>query len=188
MQALALASGSALLGAAIMAVFVVGTFPLFAVMGYLIHKVATVWRGRLAIVTGIVVVALGSYTVLGSLEVLGSPITRDSLAQAVGIREAPTPSTDTVRMQNNRQIVTITARSTSYTPKSAQLDSGVTTTLIVRSKNVGGCAKSFVVPSMNIERLLPTNGDTRIELGALHSGTVRYSCGMGMYTGVLTVR
>lgn len=40
-EALALASGSALSGAAIMAVFVLGTSPLFALLGYAARRVAT---------------------------------------------------------------------------------------------------------------------------------------------------
>jgi sulfite exporter TauE/SafE len=61
-EALALASGSALAGAATMAVFVLGTSPLFALLGYAARRAATAWRGKLALVTGIAVVAMGLYT------------------------------------------------------------------------------------------------------------------------------
>jgi sulfite exporter TauE/SafE len=50
-EALALATGSPWRGAAIMAVFVVGTSPLFAILGYAARKAATVWRGRLVAAT-----------------------------------------------------------------------------------------------------------------------------------------
>lgn len=51
-MALALASGSAASGAATMAVFVVGTSPLFALIGYTAHKAATAWKDKLALATG----------------------------------------------------------------------------------------------------------------------------------------
>lgn len=42
-----------------MAVFVVGTAPLFALLGYLVRKAATAWQGRLVVATGIVVLGMG---------------------------------------------------------------------------------------------------------------------------------
>ncbi|MGI8816449.1 MAG: sulfite exporter TauE/SafE family protein [Pseudonocardia sp.] len=44
-EALALTSGSAAAGAATMAVFVIGTSPLFALLGYAARTAATAWRG-----------------------------------------------------------------------------------------------------------------------------------------------
>ena len=74
MEALALASGSPWQGAAIMAVFVIGTSPLFAILGYAARKAATVWRGRLVAATGVAVIAMGLYTLNGGLELAGSPL------------------------------------------------------------------------------------------------------------------
>jgi plastocyanin domain-containing protein len=44
-----------------------------------------------------------------------------------------------------------------------------------------------VVPSHDVQRVLPVNGDTTVELGVLQPGRLDYSCGMGMYTGRLTI-
>ena len=80
-EALALASGSAASGAAIMAVFVAGTAPLFIALGYLARKAAGAWRGRLTIATGIVVLAMGVYTLNGGLELSGSPLAASRVAE-----------------------------------------------------------------------------------------------------------
>ena len=45
--------------------------------------------------------------------------------------------------------------------------------------------RSFLVPSRGVEEVLPAQGDTRIDLGGLQPGEVRYSCGMGMYIGTI---
>ena len=82
-EALALASGSALSGALIMAVFVLGTGPLFTALGYAARKAATAWRGRLAVLTGLVVLGMGLVTVNGGLELAGSPLAASNLAQTV---------------------------------------------------------------------------------------------------------
>src|SRR5439155_1975436 len=57
-EALALTSGSPLAGAATMAVFVAGTSPLFAALGYAARKAATAWHGKLAAITGVAVLLL----------------------------------------------------------------------------------------------------------------------------------
>jgi hypothetical protein len=36
-----------------------------------------------------------------------------------------------------------------------------------------------------VERILPAEGDTVIDVGRLRPGTHRYSCSMGMYSGTI---
>lgn len=184
-QALALASGSALSGAVIMAVFVLGTAPLFALLGYAARRAATAWRGRLALVTGLVVVAMGLYTLNGGLELSGSPVAASRVAQAFGAGE-PKPDGSAVSEQGGQQQVLITASTGSYSPAAVQVRAGIPTTLIVRSEDAQGCVRSFLIPSRGIEAVLPAEGETRIDLGVLEAGTLRFSCGMGMYTGTIT--
>ncbi|WP_020389668.1 sulfite exporter TauE/SafE family protein [Kribbella catacumbae] len=185
-EALALASGSAAAGAATMAVFVLGTGPLFAVLGYAARKAATAWRGRLAAVTGLVVLGMGLYTLNGGLELAGSPLAASRIAETAGGSEPPADTTAASTV-NGRQTVVITARSGSYRPGNVQAQSGVPTTLVVRSDGARGCIRSFVVPSHNKQAVLPENGETKIELGVLKPGRLEYACGMGMYTGTITV-
>lgn len=183
-EALALASGSALSGAAIMAVFVVGTAPLFAALGYAARKAATVWRGRLGLVTGLVVLAMGVFTLNGGLELAGSPLAVSRLVS----KPAPAAADPaTVSVVDGKQVVVITARTGSYSPAVVEARSGVSTTLVVRSDQAQGCVRSFIIPSRDVDEVLPVVGETRVELGVLQAGRIDYSCGMGMYTGTITV-
>jgi uncharacterized protein len=183
-EALALASGSALSGAATMAVFVLGTGPLFAILGYAARKAATAWKGRLAVVTGLVVLAMGLYTLNGGLELAGSPLAASKIAQSFGSDDAPA-DTATVSEVDGQQTVVITARSGSYSPDNVQVRSGVPTTLVVKSENAQGCVRSFVI--RDEQKVLPVRGETRIDLGVLQPGRLDYACGMGMYTGAITI-
>jgi len=183
-QALALASGSALSGAVIMAVFVAGTAPLFALLGYAARRAATAWRGRLALATGLVVVVMGLYTLNGGLELAGSPLAVSRIAAAFAAPTAPA-DTSTVTTQGGRQQVAITA-GVGYSPDNVAVRAGIPTTLVVRSDNPQGCVRAFLVPSHGVDAILPEHGETRIDLGILPTGTLRYSCGMGMYTGTIT--
>jgi sulfite exporter TauE/SafE len=183
-EALALTSGSALAGAATMAVFVLGTGPLFAVLGYAARKAATAWRGRLAAVTGLVVLVMGAYTLNGGLELAGSPLAASRIAETVGFAETPA-DTAAASTADGQQIVMITASTGSYSPENVQVRSGVPTTLVVKSDNAQGCVRSFVI--RDEQKVLPVKGETRIDLGVLQPGRLDYACGMGMYTGYLTV-
>ncbi|MGH3520588.1 MAG: sulfite exporter TauE/SafE family protein [Haloechinothrix sp.] len=182
--ALALTSGSALAGAATMAVFVLGTGPLFAVLGYAARKAATAWRGRLAVITGLAVLAMGLYTLNGGLELAGSPLAASRIPQTVGFSQAPA-DTSAASTVDGQQTVVITARTGSYSPENVQVRSGVPTTLVVKSDGAQGCVRSFIIRDQ--QKILPVNGETRIDLGVLQPGRLDYACGMGMYTGVITI-
>ncbi len=72
-----------------MAVFVIGTSPLFTVIGYAAHKAVTTWKNRLAAATGVVLLVMGLYTFNGGLNILGSPLAAKNLATALGFKQAP---------------------------------------------------------------------------------------------------
>jgi sulfite exporter TauE/SafE len=184
MEALALTTGSAWQGAAVMAVFVLGTSPLFAAFGYAARKAATAWRGRLATLTGLIVLTMGVYTLNGGLTLIDSPLAATNLAQTLGFSAGP-PDASTVTLTGSRQQAVITARPGSYSPANIAVTAGVPTTLVMHSINNDGCTRALVISGR--EYVLPENGDARIDLGVLRPGTLHYRCGMGMYSGQLTV-
>ncbi|MFC4377323.1 sulfite exporter TauE/SafE family protein [Nocardia halotolerans] len=184
--ALALATGSPVEGAAIMAVFVLGTGPMFAVLGYAARLAATAWRGRLAMATGLVVVGMGLYTLNGGLELAGSPLSAGRIAAALGAGTPPADASAST-MADGVQTVTVTARTGAYLPANIEARSGVPTTLVVETDRTQGCVRSLVVPSLNVQKILPTSGRVRIDLGVLAPGHLDYTCGMGMYSGRITI-
>ena len=188
-EALALASGSAAHGAAIMAVFVIGTSPLFAILGYTARRAATAWRGRLAIATGLVVLGMGLYTFNGGLTLADSPLAARNLPQTMGLTAGPAVADPSVVhvAGDGRQEVIVTARPRSYRPGNIAVRAGIPTTLVLRSVANDGCTRAFVIPSMAKQWTLPFNGDTHIDLGVLQPGKLRYTCAMGMYSGQLTI-
>lgn len=54
-----------------------------------------------------------------------------------------------------------------------------------KSAGVRGCIRAFVI--RDEQKILPADGETRIDLGVLQPGRLDYACGMGMYTGTLTI-
>jgi sulfite exporter TauE/SafE len=190
-ELLAVASGSPLVGAATMAVFVLGTAPLFAVLGYAARRAASVLNGRLAIATGVVVLVVGLVTVNTGLAVAGSPVTAARAWEALGVssRGAQVTAADSqgrVRVKGGRQTVVLDAREGAYVPDALTAVAGLPTTLLVRTKGTRGCVRALVIPGVGKETILPETGETRIDLGMPRAGRLDYACGMGMYTGQIT--
>ena len=187
---LAIASGSPVAGAAAMATFVIGTSPLFAAVGYAVRRSARVLQGRLATLAALAVLVAGVFTINTGLVLRGSSVTLSTLLASVtgatttaDVAKAPAAAVGA----DGVQTLLIEARDTSFSPKLTRARAGVPTVLTVRTNGTQGCTRGLIVPSANIQRVLPETGDTRIELGSLEAGTLRYTCSMGMYGGVIEV-
>lgn len=177
-ELIAVTSGTPLAGAAVMAGFVLGTGPLFALLGFFLRSAARLWQGRLSAATGVVVLLVAVWT-LGSGLRLGGWWPQDAQASTAASSEQPPVHTSA----DGRQTVTVQARTNSYGPATITAKAGKPTALVVASKDTNGCVRSFVVPGKGVQRTLPVTGRTTINLGTPGPGTVKYTCGMGMYGG-----
>lgn len=187
---LAIASGSAVTGAAIMAAFVLGTAPLFAVLGYAARRSATMLRGQLAKVAAVAVVVAGVLSINAGLVLSGSSTTLATVWASVADRQAADPATGaataaTAPSEDGVQRILVTVSDTGYNPAVVRVKAGVPTQLTFRTDGTQGCTRSLVVPSLKIGRQLPATGDTTLDLGQLAAGRLRYTCGMGMYSGTV---
>lgn len=187
---LAVASGSALRGAAIMAAFVVGTAPLFAVLGYVARRSATLLRGQLAKVAAVAVLVTGLVSINAGLALSGSDTTLASLWTSVAGRGTAAPGDGAAAAAvplsaDGAQDVVVMVGDGGYSPAVVRVRAGVATRVTFRTSGTQGCTRTLVVPSLKLGRQLPATGDTTLELGALAPGRLRYTCGMGMYSGAI---
>ncbi|MBC9723925.1 sulfite exporter TauE/SafE family protein [Streptomyces sp. TRM68367] len=199
-ELIAVTSGSPLAGAAVMAGFVLGTAPLFAVLGYLFRRTSRALSGRLAVLTGVVVLAVAAWTVASGIQaggwasfnLNGSPEAASAASPpasdetATGSEQKKPVTSGPVRMDaSGTQIVTLTVTDF-YVPTEFTAQAGVPTTLVLRGKDSGGCARAFTIPELGVQEIVKRNGDTEIDLGTRKAGTLRFSCAMGMQTGTIT--
>nr|WP_238492281.1 sulfite exporter TauE/SafE family protein [Streptomyces sp. UNOB3_S3] len=175
-ELIAITSGSPVAGAAVMAGFVLGTAPLFALLGYLFRRSARAFSGRLGIITGVVVLAVGLWTISSGLQAGGWVSFQPQSAQAAGATEAV--RTDA----SGKQIVTVTVTSV-YSPTAITAKAGVPTTLVLHGKGANGCARGFTIPALGIREIVETDADTEVDLGTPKAGTLRFTCSMGMVSG-----
>ena len=187
MMFLAVASGSAMSGAAIMAVFVVGTAPLFTAIGFVARRSDSALRGRLGALAGVAVLVAGLVAINSGLVLNGSSFTLAGAWQSVGGGSGEAPVSAPPVSADGVQRIVIEVRDTSYSPSNITARAGVPTEVTLRTNNAQGCTRSIVMSDFGVQKILPATGDTVMDVGELEPGTYRYTCGMGMYGGSIRV-
>lgn len=186
MAVLAASSGSPVTGAAVMALFVLGTAPMFSLFGYLSQRFAA-GRG-LNLAMGGVVVLLGMFTINGGLVASGSPY---SLQAITGSNVVVVPAANRVpaaeTVAGEPQVIHINATSTAYMPNYVTARAGSDISLVFTTDNVWSCIRATMLPTLDKSAILPQTGSETIELGTLDPGDYPISCSMGMYTATLHV-
>lgn len=182
MEALAISSSNAFLGAAIMAVFILGTMPLFFGVGYVTTILGDNFRGRFLKLAGLIVLYLGITSVNGALVAGGSPISLPSVTIDL--------SGNRNQVQNDIPITQnpeINIKSNGYFPNIIRVKKGETVNLTLKSTDAFSCASAFRIPSLNIVKNLQPNDTQLISFIPTKSGQIQFNCSMGMYRGVIEV-
>ncbi len=185
-MAIAIASGSPWLGAAIMAAFVLGTGPVFLALGATIVELLQkkIFSYAAAAIVGLFAVL----SVNGGIGLTGSPYTLQNFYKVATTPWDTLTSGGTIApITNGIQQVTIDVGSRGYTASATTLKKGVPVRLTMVTHGSLGCSRAFTIPEFNISKVLPLSGTDTIDFTPQKSGTLVYSCSMGMYTGQFTV-
>jgi plastocyanin domain-containing protein len=80
--------------------------------------------------------------------------------------------------------LTLNAVNNGYQPQILQALANTPITLNVVTNNTRSCSRSFVIPKLRVEKLLPETGSVAISIPAQKPGTeLFFTCSMGMYSG-----
>ena len=187
MELLAISSGSAILGALIMAVFVVGTSPTFLALGFLATRLRGQFQSLLAIGAALAILVLGVLSIDAGLNLLGSPLAPRRLVAALFQSGDRMATTAVARDLGSLQEITIDARNAGYFPNNIRAQAGKPIRLRLVSVDTYACTRAFVIPSLGIHNILPTSGETIVEVPAQSAGQLFFTCGMGMYSGTIQI-
>lgn len=176
MMALAIASGSPVMGSAILFAFVLGTSPLFFLLGYFTTKLGDVYQKRFFKVAAIAIILLAFYNVKGALVLSGTNLNISSQNQTIA--DLPPVSSN----------LAITIEPYGYNPKNLSVKAGSQVTLQLENKDAYTCAQAFTIPKLGIQKIVAPGQQSTIEFTAPNKpGKLVFSCSMGMYTGVINV-
>ncbi len=190
MEVLAITSGSPFLGALVMFVFVLGTSPTFLILGFLATRMRGKYQRLFGAIAALAILFVGLVSLDGGLNLIGSPLAPSrmlaSLVQPRGLNLANQVVKATV--VNGVQEVNINAENNGYFPNYFGAQKEQPIRVKVSTNNVYGCTRAFVIPSMGIQEILPETGEKIIDLPAQSSGTIYFTCGMGMYNGAIIIQ
>ncbi|WP_263647901.1 urease accessory protein UreH domain-containing protein [Nonomuraea cavernae] len=189
MEMVAVSSGSPLGGAAVMAGFVLGTAPAFALLGYVLRRVS---RTRVARLAGVVALAAGLWTIgtglnlggwlprptLSAAASAGVPTTGSARTHETGTHETGTTGTTGTAVAEGGRRVTVWAMRDGYRPGIVTARAGVPVEVVFKLVDQG-CTGTVVLDGRDIT--LPAT----VTLPPQPAGTMRYTCAMGMYTGFI---
>lgn len=187
MMALAIASGNAFTGAIILFVFILGTSPLFFILGYFTMKLGDVLKKHFTRIAAIALLALAVFNLDGAIALTGSPYTplsiiRDGFCVISYCEETflrgGAPVTD--------QTITITP--SGYSPREFTVRAGSKVTVNLENTNALGCMQAFTIPSLGIQKIVSPNQKASVTFTAPDKpGPISFMCSMGMYVGRIDV-
>ncbi|MFA6512270.1 MAG: sulfite exporter TauE/SafE family protein [Patescibacteria group bacterium] len=187
MEVVAVTSGSPVAGALIMFFFVLGTSPLFTILGVLTSKLSEMVHGLFQKAAAILLIGLALYSINGILNVLDSPITFSKAFAAMQKQDSSEKEQDSVVNENGVQRVHIDVLSGGYSPSRFTVKQGIPVQLDLESKGVYSCAVAFTFRAFNINVFLDPVDQESVTFTPEKTGKYTYSCSMGMYTGVMEV-
>lgn len=179
MMALAIGSGKPIMGAAILFAFVLGTSPVFFILGYFATKLGDAFQTKFTKVAAGALILLALYNINGAIALSGNPLT---LAQAKP--ENPEVLGEVQAVEE----ATIEIDEIAYNPESITVKAGSNVKLNIVNKAGNGCIQAFTIPKLGIRKIVRLGTSDTIEFTApKNPGKLAFMCSMGMFRGEINV-
>lgn len=190
MEVLAINIGNPVAGALIMFAFVLGTSPLFALLGLAAAKLSEGMYQAFSKLAAAVLIGMAIYGVNGVLLVLGSPVTLNNITRPITYffsDERFAKANYAANTINGMQQVNIEVLNNGYSPSYVRVKAGVPVQLTLTSNEVYSCALSFILNEFGIKTFLAATDQQTFSFTPEQPGRYTYTCSMGMYSGILEV-
>ncbi|USN54022.1 MAG: sulfite exporter TauE/SafE family protein [Candidatus Nomurabacteria bacterium] len=187
MEVVAVTSGSPIAGALIMFFFVLGTSPIFTLLGVMTAKLSDTMHGWFQKTAAAILIVLSLISFNGILNVYDAPITYEKIIAKFQNTSTPKAVSDEVVLTNGVQRVTINVLGQGYSPRYFAVEKNKPVELILQSNDVYSCAVAFTFRQFGIDTFLRPTDRQSFQFTPTQPGRYTYSCSMGMYTGVMEV-
>ncbi|OGK20689.1 hypothetical protein A3C23_05860 [Candidatus Roizmanbacteria bacterium RIFCSPHIGHO2_02_FULL_37_13b] len=182
MQLFAISSGSPITGALTMGIFALGTTPGLLGIGGLTSVVSGAYTKPFFKFAGLVVIFMALFNISNGLNLSGIDVNA-----LVSSKDTTVSGSDpNVTLQDNIQIVKMTQTGSGYSPNSFTIKKGIPVKWIITSEDPFTCAASILSSKLGIRKNLVA-GENIIEFTPKEEGQIRFTCSMGMYSGVFNV-
>ena len=177
MQLYAISTGSFIHGSLIMGLFALGTMPGLLGIGGITSVVKGWFKRYFFKFAGLMVIVLGLLNISYGYNLTGIYFGGFSIQNEGKISGI---------FEDGKQVVKITQSGSGYSPNNITVRVGFPVKLLIDATNLYVCSASFVIPKYNVFTSLK-DGINIIEFIPTSTGPVKFSCSMGMYTGVINV-
>lgn len=175
----------------LMSAFVVGTTPMFAIFGVAMAKLSDEFSQKFLRLAAFILIGVSLVSINGILEVLNFPLTWSTISQAADTYWNPptrrkTQGTQAI-LDGAVQKITLSIIESGYSPRTIRVKKNVPVELTLTSKDVYSCALDFHLRAFGIREFLQPNDTKVVRFTPQTTGNYPFTCGMGMYTGVVEV-
>ena len=188
---MAAGTGSMFEGAKMLFVFALGTLPVMLGFGYLTSIISTKATHKILRFSGVVVLILGLVMINRGLALTGSGYDFNTLT--TGFRSTTAASSGTGNdfsgtvFKDGYQEIRMEVNRYGWQPDKFILKKGVPVKWIIDGKELNGCNSGIQVPKLGLKFDIKP-GEQIIEFTPTESGTISWSCFMGMIPGVFVVK
>lgn len=183
-------TGSFVQGATAAAVFGLGTLPVLFGFGMIASMISSQMTRKILKYSGIVVLILGIIMLNRGLSLTGSGYDYNSLTAGFNAKSAGSAATGTatqdIIMKDGYQEINMEVNRNGFVPDKFVLKKGVPVKWIIDGKELNGCNKAIQVPSLGL-KFDVKQGLQTIEFTPTETGTISWSCWMGMIPGLFVV-
>jgi len=189
---MAAGTGSMIEGAKLLFIFALGTLPVMLGFGYLTSIISKKATHKILKASGIIVIILGLVMVNRGLALTGTGYDYNSLTAQVNpfanSNSNGIENTDGVAiLKNGYQEIRMEVNRYGWSPDKFVLQKGVPVKWIITGKELNGCNNAIQVPKLGLNFDIK-KGEQIIEFTPTESGTISWSCWMGMIPGVFIVK
>lgn len=187
MMALAIASGNAVSGAAILFAFILGTSPLFFLVGYFATKLGDSLQETFMRIAAVAIILLAIFNFNNAVALTGSNLTIEKMATTFWCTISVCDDTNPITSQSvTSSTISITEKG--YSPNELTVKTGSKIILSLKNNGGAGCTQAFTIPSLGIQKIVPIGSSNTISFTAPNKkGDIPFMCSMGMYRGVIHI-
>ena len=186
-QLAAAGAGSPLQGATVMLGFGLGTAPLMLGFGTVSGMLTARFKERMMVAAAVIIVVLGLVMLDRGAMMLGSPVTAQSIKQAVvGAPAVDLPSEFQTGADGVVE-VPLTIANVRFQPNALAIPADQPVRLIVDRQESNVCSDQLWIPQIGVLQTLTPFGTTVVEIPPTAAGSYTLTCQMGMMSGTLQV-
>lgn len=186
MQLYALGTGSFISGSLSMLLFSLGTVPIMFTFGAFSSILSSKFTKQMMKISAILVIILGLVMGNRGFSLAGINIA-DAVLSPLGINLAQNGKTASAVIKDGYQTVTTKLESGRYQPINIYAGVPLKWTIVAEKGTLNGCNNEIIIPQYGKQQKLEL-GENIVEFTPTQTGTITYTCWMGMISSTITIQ